>query len=151
MTCRVGILRPECRAESIHISHGKGIDLRLKLSAYGKVGRASEKILLKIHATFLFGDILQVKGSHLEHSPCPFAVAPRNYRGMDIEEAPFLKKSVDRHAHGIPDPGNSAECIGPGPQMRDCPQELEGVPLLLQGIRIRIRPAHDAVLLLSSL
>ena len=89
------------------------------------------------------GHVVQVERGDLEHRARPFAVAGRDDRRVDVEEALFLEEVVDRAADAVPHAGDRAEGVGPRAQVGDRAQELEGVPLLLERIGLGVGPAVD--------
>ena len=131
----IGILRPEGGAEGVYVFKCKGIRFAVQLSADGKIGGLAEEVLAKVHLSLLgLGNVVQIQSSHLKHLPCPLAVAACDQRGMDIHEASLVEKAVN----GIGNQGaNTKDClkgIGSGAQMRNGPQILKAMTLLLQRI-----------------
>src|SRR5207248_488502 len=116
-------------------------DLSLQLAAHGQVGRLVEEIVREIDSAFLARHIGQIHGRYFEELAGAFAITGRDNRSMDIEEALFLEKIVNRLADLIANAGNSAKGVGPRPQVRDGAQELERVALLLERVFLRIGPA----------
>src|SRR5262249_49233418 len=81
----------------------------------------------------------QIERGYLEHLSRPFAVAGRDDRRGDVEEALLLKEIVDRAADTNSHPRHPAEGMRPWPQVGDGAQELEGVAFLLKRVALRIR------------
>src|SRR5207249_2954404 len=82
-------------------------------------------------------------GRDLEHLAGALAVAAGDDRRVDVEESLLLEEIVDRPADAVAQAGDGAEGVGPGPQMGDGPQELEGMALFLERISLMVGIAVD--------
>ena len=135
MALGVGILRPEGRAEGVHIAEGHGEVLGVQLAGDRQVGGLAEEVLGEVDgAVLVAGRILGVQGGDPEHLTGALAVAGGDDGGVDIDEAPLLEELVDGVGRHAPHPEGGGEQVGPGTQVLDGPQELHAVALLLQGI-----------------
>ena len=68
------------------------------------------------------------------------------FKNPEAREAPralLLEEIVDRHADLVAHPGDATEGVGARPQVGDAAQELEGVALFLQFVRLGVGGAVD--------
>ena len=108
----VGILRPKCGTEGINLGKRAGERFRFQLSAYSEVGRTGKEILRVIGFSIRAPRrILRIDRSDPEQFSRAFAVAPRNDRRMDVNEAALLEELVDSEREPAPHSKNRAEKI----------------------------------------
>ena len=50
---------------------------------------------------------------------------------------------MDAEGHGVADAGHGAEGVGAGAQVSELAEELQGVPLLLEGVFLGVRAAEE--------
>ena len=143
MAGRVGIFRPEGRTERVNIRKGQGEDFRFQLTADRKEGGLAEKVLFGVDSSVLHGHVCQVQGRYPEHGPGALGVAGGDHGGLQEQESLVLEKAVYRVGQGVSNAGHGAKGIGSGPKVGDITKKLNGVPFLLQRIRVRVGLADD--------
>ena len=114
----IGVFSSKCRSKGIDVAecHGKG--LAFQLSAYGKVGFLSEKVLAVVDFAFFgFRQIVHIKSRNSEHLSGAFTVATRNYRGVNIHEILLLEKLVYGVSHQRSYSENSSKSVASRSQM----------------------------------
>ena len=116
---------------------GQGINLGLQLAADRQAGPPAEKIAGKGMRSLQLGRFQRGDGEHLARA---LAIGGGDDRGVHLEKAVLVKKSVDGKTEGAPHPGHRAQGIGAGPKMGDGAEKLKTVPFFLQGIGLRDRP-----------
>ena len=91
------VLGAERRAERVDLAQRAGVDLAFELAAHGQVRRLAEEVLRVVDlAVGLARQLGRVERRHAEHRAGPFAVAGRDDRRVDVEEALLLEEVVDR-------------------------------------------------------
>ena len=90
------------------------------------------------------GELFEVERGDAEHGPRPFAVAGGDDRRVDVEEAFLLIKIVDAAADAIAHARDRPEGVGSRTEVGPFAEFFQRVLLLLQRIRLGVRPAvHD--------
>ena len=138
----VGVFGAERWAEGVHVGHGLSKDFRLKLAAYRQEGGPAKEIGVVIDPSALGRQVVKVQGSGAEHRAGALGVAGGDDRRLDVEEAALLEELVNAKGHCVAHAGHGAEGIGAWAEMGQLPQKLQGVPLLLQRILLRICAAQ---------
>jgi hypothetical protein len=143
---RVGVLRAEGGTEGVHVLQSHGEVFSLELTGHRQVGLLGEEVLGVVHLAGggrgagtprALADprrIAHVQGGDLEHLAGAFGIAAREDRGVHVDEAALLEEAVNGEAHGAAHPRHRADGVRPRPQVRDLPEELEAVPLPLEGV-----------------
>ena len=132
----VGVLGAESRAEGVDAAQGLAVGLDVELARDGEGGGLAEEVLGVVDRTAGLGEGLEVEGRDLEHLARALGVGGGDEGRVDVVEAALLEELVDGEGHAVADPGHRAEGIGPGPEVGDLAEELEGVGLLLEGIAL---------------
>ena len=124
----VAVLRPEGGPEGIDPAEGHGEGFALQLARHRQGGGLAEEILREVR---LFA---QGQGRHREGVPGALRVIARDQGRMHVDISPVLKIGVNGHGRHAADAEHRLEQAGPGPEIGDLPQELQGMLLGLQGI-----------------
>ena len=91
-----------------------------ELAADGQVRRLAEEVLRVVDLALVVArQLAEVERRDAEHLAGPFAVAGRDDRRVDVEEALLLEEVVDRLADAVAHAGDGAERVGPRPQVGD--------------------------------
>ena len=148
MARSVGILGAERGTEGVDAAQRQRTQLAFELARHGQVAGLAEEVLREIDLSLLIlGHVVQVERRHLKHGACALAVRSRDKRRMEVIETLPVEIFVNGVGHGVPDAQHRAEGIGARTQVGDVAQELQRMPLFLQGIGLRIGRAVDLDLL----
>ena len=93
--CGVRSFGSESRTESVNVSERHRICLRGKLTRNGEACLLLEKVLRIIHLAVLFRNVIKVERRHLEHRARAFAIAARDKRSVNVNEALRIEKLVN--------------------------------------------------------
>src|ERR1043166_6999155 len=86
----IGVLSAEGRTKSVNVRQRASEGLSFQLPAQGQVSGFAKKI-----TSSFFVDV-SLKRGHTKHFARAFAIAGRNNWRVDVNEIPFLKKTVHR-------------------------------------------------------
>jgi len=137
---RMRVLRPKRGTERVDLAHRQAIGLGVQLTGHGEKGLAAEEVV----AIAVGGPVGDVQRADAEQVAGAFAIAGRDDRRIDPEEAVRIEVSVDGLRQGVAHPGHGTEGIGAGTEVGDGTQVLERVALLRDGVGIRFgHPAGD--------
>ncbi len=135
----VGVLGAEGGAEGVHVAHGEAVRLHVELPGHGEAGRAPKKSAAKSTSPpAVRGRFTRSRVETRNISPAPSASEVVMIGGVDPEEAPLVEEAVHGHGEGVPHPRDRAEGVGARAEVRHLAQELEGVLLGLDGVRLGV-------------
>ena len=121
MARRVALFRAERRTEGVNAAERHCMSFNVKLTAYGKIGGFSEKVLRIVNlAVGRFRKIIGVKRGNAEHFSRALTVARCDNRGMNINKSALIKECVDGICQNASHTENSRKGIRSGAQMRNC-------------------------------
>ena len=144
---RVRVLRPERRPERVAVAERAAVRFDGELAGDGQVRPPGEEVLLPVDlAVGPTRRVLRVEYRDGEHLAGAFAVAGGDDRRVDVQEPAVLEEAVNRRADTVPHAGDGPEGVRPRPQVGLSPEELERVPLLLDGVTLGVGPAENAKL-----
>ena len=143
VTGSIGVFSTERRTECVNRSQSRSSQLTFQLTGDCQTCLfAKEIVIINDRAFFVFLQVIQVHGGHLEHLSGTFAVGSRNDRCMEIEESFFMEELMDSDRHIVADAEHSTKCIGTRTQMSYLTQEFHGMTFLLQWICIVASTQH---------
>ena len=143
VTGSIGVFGTERRTECVNRSQSRSSQLTFQLTGDCQTCLfAKEIVIINDRAFFVFLQVIQVHGGHLEHLSGTFAVGSRNDRCMEIEESFFMEELMDSDRHIVADAEHSTKCIGTRTQMSYLTQEFHGMTFLLQWICIVASTQH---------
>ena len=140
----IGVLRAERWPEGVDTTKCQRSHLTLELTRYGERRMTSEEVFLIVDLT-VFGtwEVVQVECRDLEHLPSTFGITRRDQRRVHIEEATLMEERMDSDRHVVTHAIDRPKGIRARTQVGDLTEELQRVPLLLQGIGSRICRPED--------
>lgn len=148
----MGVLCPESWAKGVDIAQGAGVVLDRELAGHCQTCLFLEKVILivdDISLDFLSADLLGLhrnlaflvfavdNGCYLEHLSSSFTVAGCDDWSVDIYESELLEELVRGHGQRVPCSGHGWNQVGPWPQMKMLPEQLQRGPFAGQNIIIR--------------
>ena len=128
-------LGAEGGAEGVDVAQGHGHGLGLQLAGNGQVDRTLEEVLRVVNAALVVaGDIVEVKGGHLEHLTGALAVRAGKNRRMHVGKAVLMEELVQGERRLAAHTERSVEGVGAGAQVGHGAQVVHAHLLFLQRI-----------------
>ena len=141
---RVGVFSPKRGPEGVYLPQCHRTQLSFQLSAYGKIGGLSEKVLSEVHFIRIrFWNVVQIQCGHLEHLACSFSIASRDDRGVHLEKPTVREELVNGKIQRMANTKDGSEGACSKPQVCLFTQKLHGVPFHLNRKRFRIGIAQN--------
>ena len=135
----IRVLCAERRTKGVDFAQTHSSKFALQLAGDGEIGLLTEEVLAVVYGTLLgAGRIGYIQSRHLEHLPRSLSIGGCDQRSMEVDKALVVEVLVDRISHIVADAEDCTKGIGPRTEVSHLSQELKGVLLLLQGIRIGI-------------
>ena len=140
----IRVLSSERRAKGVDLSQSHGGKLALQLTGDGKIGLLTEEVLAVVYFTLLStGRIGYIQRRHLEHLPGSLSIRGSDQRSVEVDKPLVVEVLVNRICHIVADAEDCTKGVGPRAEVSHLSQELKGVLLLLQRIRIGVCRAVD--------
>ena len=130
------VLGAERRPERVDLAERAGEDFAFELAADGQVTSACRRSRARSRSCAPSRrQLVEVERRDAEHRPGPFAVAGRDDRRVDVEEALLLEEVVDRlRLTQLRTRATAPKVFVRGRRWAIVAEQLERVPLLLQRI-----------------
>ena len=131
----VALLGAEGGAERVDVAQRHGHGLGLQLAGNGQVDRTLEEVLRVVNAALVVaGDVVEVKGGHLEHLTGALAVRAGKNRRMHVGKAVLMEELVQGERRLAAHAERSVEGVGAGAQVGHGAQVVHAHLLFLQRI-----------------
>ena len=134
MARSVAVLGTERRSERVHVGKSHCVRFRVQLPRNGKRSFFPEEILLIIGRLAALCQLFEGQRGYLKHRARAFAVAPRDQRGMHVNEPAGMEKFVNGKRRFAADAEHRAERVRSRAEISDLAEIFERMSLLLQGI-----------------
>ena len=131
----VRVFSTERRSERVDGSQGRSAQLAFELSADGERCLLAEEVVVVDNLSVLvLLQVVEVLCRDLEHVAGTFAVARRDERRVEVEEAVLVEIGMDGHGHVVADAHDGTERIGAQAQVRILAHVFEALPFLLHRV-----------------
>ena len=140
----VRILGAKRRPERVDLRQREAVALDVQLARYRQVRLLAEEVLFEVDRRCPRARRIQrIERADAKQLAGAFAIARRDDRRVDPDEAVAVKVTVHRLGDRVAQARDGAERVRARSQMRDGAQVLEGVALLCDRIRLRIVDRAD--------